>query len=61
MLDFRCRNTIAVEDSYGKKNRSVILYTSGDQEYTADDNKYTYTVVSDDCKVSYDNSNYYFR
>ena len=51
MLHYRCVNSVAVEDSAGKKNKSILLYTSGDVEYTAEDRKYQYRVVKDGCKV----------
>jgi len=42
---------VAVEDAEGRKNKSVLLYTAGDLEYKANDRKYKYTVIRDDCKV----------
>jgi hypothetical protein len=51
-LTYRCRNSVAVEDSQGRRNKSVILYTAGDKEYTATDGFYQYTVIQDDCKYS---------
>jgi len=37
--DCRCINSVAVEDAFGRKNKSVILYTVGDKEYTATDSR----------------------
>ena len=42
---------MAVEDSNGRTNKAVLLYTAGDVEYSADDRKYQYSVVKDGCKV----------
>ena len=47
----RCINSVAVEDSNGRTNKAVLLYTAGDVEYSADDRKYQYSVVKDGCKV----------
>lgn len=51
-LTYRCINSVAVEDAYGRKNKSVILYTAGDKEYTATDSRFQYSVLQDDCKYA---------
>lgn len=42
---------MAVEDSFGKKNRSVVLCTAGDKEFMASQSRFTYNVLQDECKV----------
>lgn len=51
-LTYKCRNSVAVEDAAGRKNKSVILYTAGDKEYKATNSRFKYTVLQDDCKYA---------
>lgn len=49
-LTYKCKNSVAFEDRFGKKNKSVILYTAGDREYKGSETRLKYKVILDECK-----------
>ena len=51
-ITFHCRNAVAYYDSAGKSHsKAAIFSTADDRELGALDKRFSYTVITDNCKV----------